>query len=248
VGREQRRAAGEIDDDVAGGAGAVPAGAEFELRAGGRRGQRVVVDAQLERPETPLGARDGAPHHREVVPLWRLDRLGSGQQHRHVEVFGQAPTGLDGGGVAPVDQCHALALNRNRGRIRQRFRAGGEQGGHLGAGAPGIRRPSGGLADLGVGDPVPGTEFVRHLVEQRRLQGAGNRDRGAGAQRVAEPVEFAAAELIGSLHPAGAAAPDDIGIHRHRLLAGAGEHDTVGHQGTVGHTETLSARDRIGRG
>lgn len=148
-------------------------------------------------------------------------------------MFGQTPPGLYGAGIATVDQRHALALNRHRTGIRQGLGTGGQQCRDLRAGAGRLRRPPGGLADLGVGDPVLGPVFRRHLVEKGRLQGAGHGDGSPRAERLAEPVEVPAAELIGRPQRTAAAVPDGIRIEGHRLLAGAGEHDTVGHARTL---------------
>ena len=61
VRREQRCAAGQIQDDIAARRGAVAPGAERELRARGGRRLRVVVDGEVEGAEMSLGGCGSCP-------------------------------------------------------------------------------------------------------------------------------------------------------------------------------------------
>jgi hypothetical protein len=67
------------------------------------------------------------------------------------------------------------------------------------------------------------------LLEQRCLQRAGDGDRRTRGQGFAVAVEFTAAELVGGAHATAATLFKGRDIERHRLLAGTGEHETIGH-------------------
>lgn len=146
-------------------------------------------------------------------------------------MLGEPAAGLDRNVVMTIDHNDAAAFERHQSGVRDRLGGGGEKGRHLRAGALRLLGPAGGLADLDVGDPARGAEFLGDLFEQRRLQGAGHGDGRAGRERLAEPVELGAAELVGGRETAAARLADRARVERRRLLAGTGEHETVGNDG-----------------
>ena len=72
---KQRRAAGEIDHEVAARHRAVARRPERQRAARGRRGRRVVVDRQLERAEMSLGGADRALDDRKLGHARRREIL-----------------------------------------------------------------------------------------------------------------------------------------------------------------------------
>ena len=123
VGGKERSLAGQIDDDVAGGAGAVARGAEDEPVAGGGGRHGVIVDPELESAEMAAGAGDGALQHGKIGRARRRDLAGARQQHGDVEMLGQAAGGVDRRLVAAVDEGDPFRLHRHEGDRRHRLGA-----------------------------------------------------------------------------------------------------------------------------
>ena len=111
---KQRHAAREIEDQIAGGSGAVARRPEHEFCARGGGGQRVIVDRKLELPEMSARIADRALEHGKFVrAAWR-HVAGPGQQHGDVQAIGETLRRLDGNLVAAIDQCNAAALERDQ--------------------------------------------------------------------------------------------------------------------------------------
>jgi hypothetical protein len=139
-----------------------------------------------------------------------------------VEVVLEQVGGLDGALVAGVDEDDALALQAGDGHRRHGLRRGGQQGGHLRSGLRALARPARRLPDIGVGDGDRTLGLLRHLVEQRGLLGAGDREGPLILQGGLEAVDLAAAQVACRGHAgASAAFADGLRIGRHRALAGA---------------------------
>src|SRR5215472_7490931 len=94
-GRKERRAARQVEQDVAARAGGVPSLSELESAARGRQGQGIVVDGDLEGAEIArrsadrsLGDREfGDPRRRQL--FWRSHHDG------YVEMLPQPVPGLN---------------------------------------------------------------------------------------------------------------------------------------------------------
>src|SRR3546814_10311707 len=83
--REQRLAAGEVENEVALGKGIVLRRVEAEHAAPRRQRRRVAVHGDAEAAEVALGLHDGALEDRHVHHLRGHDLAGLAQQHGHVE-------------------------------------------------------------------------------------------------------------------------------------------------------------------
>src|SRR5947209_19930892 len=78
VRSEQRRAAGKIEDEIAARCRSIASRTKNEARLRRRRGNRVIVDAQLEGAEMALGADDRPLQHRKLIGAARRDLTWSG--------------------------------------------------------------------------------------------------------------------------------------------------------------------------
>ena len=132
-GREQRRAAAQVEDQVALGEGVVARQVEGEAVARRRPGRRVAVHVDGEGAQVALGLRDGAAEDRHVHDRWRQKVAGLAQQHRDVEPAGELLGGLERALVAAVDQADARGLEGDGRRRLGRDGAGGDQRRDLGA-------------------------------------------------------------------------------------------------------------------
>ena len=180
---KQRRAAGEIEDQIAGRGRAVARGPEHELRARGGQRQRIVVDRKLERAEMSAGVADRALENGKLVAAARRHVAGLCQQHGDVETIGETLRGLDGDLVAAIDQRDAAALQRHQRNRRHLFVRRGNQRRGLRAGGGSVVRPAAGLADVDEGE-LGLREILRDFPKQRRFLGAGDRDRRAVGKRL----------------------------------------------------------------
>ena len=232
MGREQRRAAGEIDDEIAVRSRAVLRGRPGQFIARGRKRCGVVVDQELERPEMALGRTDCALDHGKFGDAARGDVAGLGKQHRDVELVLDEVRRLDRAFVAAIDEDDAFAGERHQRRLGQRFGGHGKQRRHLRARGGGILRPAGGFADIGEGERRLGCRFGGDFGEQRRFLGAAHRQRRTGSERCAKAIELGPAEMVRGLDIGPAqAALERVRVERHRLLAGTGEDGALG----IGH-------------
>src|SRR5215472_13420894 len=126
--------------------------------------------------------------------------------------------GLDRLLVAPINQDHAFAVEADEGNLERWLGGGGEQCRHFGTRRMRILRPTGGLADVRVGD-VGAAGYFR---KQRRLLGAAHDQRLPASRRGAECFELGAAELARGRHlGAATAAPHGRAVERHRVFARA---------------------------
>ena len=179
IGRgEQRRAAGDVEHEIALRHRAVAAGAEAQRAARRRRRLRIVVDRELEGAEMALGGADRAPHHGKIGDPRRRHVGGRLDQHRHVEVVLEQVGRLDCLLVAAVNEDHALAGEADEGDLGRCFLRRRDQRRHLRAGRLGVLRPAGGLADVHVFDVE--AFGLRGLREQRGFLGAADDERLAG--------------------------------------------------------------------
>jgi hypothetical protein len=110
---KQRRAAVEIEDQIAGRGRAVARRSEHQLGARGGQRQRIVVDEKLKRAEMSARVADRALENGKLVAATRRHVPGFCQQHRDVETVGEALRRLDGDLVATIDQRDTLALQRH---------------------------------------------------------------------------------------------------------------------------------------
>ncbi len=111
---KQRCGARKIEDQIAGGSGAVARRPEREFCARGGGGQRVIVDRKLELPEMPTRIADRALEHGKFIRAARGDVAGPGQKHGDIQTIGETLRRLDGNLVAAIDQCNAAALERDQ--------------------------------------------------------------------------------------------------------------------------------------
>ena len=149
---KQRRAAAEIEDQVAGRGRAIARGSEHELCARGGQWQRVVVDPELKCAEMAARVADRSFENRKLIARRGMTSPGFDQQHGDVETLGEALRGFDGDFVAAIDQRDALALQRHHRNRRHVFLRGGDQRRGFRAGGRRIVRPAAGFADVGEGE------------------------------------------------------------------------------------------------
>jgi len=219
---KQRCAAGEIQDQIAGGSGAVTRGAEHEFCARGGRGQRVVVDRKFERPEMSACIADRALEHGKFVGAARRHVAGPGEEYGDVQTIGETLRRLDGNLVAAIDQRNAAALKRDQRDRRHLFARRGNQRCRFRTGCGRILRPAAGLTDVDEGK-LSLRRILRDFPKQCFFLGAGDRDRQAFDERLLEAVEVEAAELVRLADPGRAATTDRFRIERHGLLATANQ-------------------------
>ena len=170
-----------------------------------------------------LGGADQSLHHRKIRDPRRRHFGRRADQHGHVEMILEQGRGLDRPFVAAVDEDRAVAGEADEGNLGRGFGRRREQRRHLGAGAAAVRRPAGGLADVGVADLGAARRGgVRRLRKQRRFLGAADGQRRARCGGLAEGLELGAAELVRGRNLAAAtAAAHGLGIERHRVVARA---------------------------
>ena len=245
---EERRAAREVEHDVAARGGAVAARTEHERGARRRRGGRVVVDHQLEGAEITFRVAQRALDDRKLGEPRRRDLIRIRQHHRDVELVLEQRRRFDRARVAAVDEGNALALHAD---VRRRWHGLGrhrEQRRHLRARRLRVCRPAAGLAHVDEGDLGALGPFARDLGEQRGLLRAADRYRSTGSGRFPEALDLGAAQLACALHVRAArAALHGVEVERHRVFAGADEGGAaISHQ--ISRIRAVFTRAGIGSG
>ncbi len=217
---KQRRAARDVEHEVAARYRAVARRSEAQCAARGRGGLRVAIDRELERTEMARGRADRPFHHREIGHPRRGHLGGRPDQHRHVEMILEQIAGLDCLLVAAIDQDHAFAVEADEGNIRRGLGGGREQCRHFGSRRVGVLRPPGGLANVDVADV--GAAGLCQFREQRCFLRAAHDQRRFARGRCAEFFEFRPAELARGQDIGAATAAFHRGaVERHRVLARA---------------------------
>ncbi len=220
-GWEQRRAAGEVDQQVVARLRLVARGAEAERIARRRLGCGVAVDHHIKGAEIAGGRADCALREREIGDALRWHRGAGLDQHRDVEVILQQFGRFERLLVLAVDQSHAFAVEGNERDLRRGLRRGGEQCRHFGRGCLGVLRPAGGLTNIDEADAVAAFDLCGDFGEQRRFLRAGDGNRLAFARRLAHAIEFGAAKLTAFENlGATAGALDRLAVERHGVFAG----------------------------
>ncbi len=182
VGRgKQRRAAREVEDDVAVRGRTIAGRPEAQHVTGRRRRLRVVVDGQLEGAEVTFGCTDAALDHRKLAHPWWRDVGGRPDQDGNVEMVLEQVRGRDGAVVTAVDQDHAVAVEAHERHGDGRLGCGGDQRRDLRAGGFRILRPARGFADV--------DETNVGILADRREQGHLLRTRH-GERRAAAHAPF----------------------------------------------------------
>ena len=226
-GGEQRRAAGQIDQDVAARDRPVARLAPDQRGARGGRGPGEAVDRRLEAAERPGRGADAPARDRHVGDGGRRDRLLAGDQHGDVERLAEAAADLDRRIVRPPDERHAAALETVHAVRIGGLGGGGEQGSHFRRGVGLLVGPARRSADVDEIEPAFEARLGGDVGKGRRLLRAADDDPVRLAERRLEQIDLAAAELIGEARPPAAARGDDSAVQGHRLLAGADEHGAL---------------------
>ena len=176
---KKRLSASQIQHYVAMRYGAVARDAKAQGRARGGEGRGVIVDDHFKGAEAPLCVADRAAQDWEIILARRRNIARLCQEHRHVELVGQAPPGLDGGFVGAINQRHAFAHKAGEHDGGHFFSGGGDQCRDLRGGLSPLARPACRLSYVYVGNISGAACIFRHLAKQRRLYGAGDRDRAS---------------------------------------------------------------------
>ena len=145
--REQRRPAGEVEDQVAFGSRAVARAGQREFAAPAGLDLADPVDAQAKPAERARGLRQLSGDDLEAA-VERQVVVRVGQQRGHRERSRQKFRGREHHGRLADHQAAALGLDvdgARRGRRQQRL---GDQRGLLGAGPVRLVRPAGTVADI----------------------------------------------------------------------------------------------------
>ena len=220
-GGKQRRAAREVEHDVAARRRAVARRAKCQFAARRWIGRGIVVHRQFEGAEIALGLPDIALHHREFGRPQRRHVAGRLDQHGDVEMLFQQIGGFDRLFVLAVNQRHAVAGQRNERDLRRRLEARRDQRRHFRAGRFGVRRPAGGLADIDEAQFGRVLDFAGDLLEQRRFLCAGHGERRPARCQFAKALELGTAKLAAfDNFRAAADARHSLASERHRVFAG----------------------------
>ncbi len=231
-GREQRRAAGQIEHDVAARDGAVARRPEHQRPARGRRRRGIVVDHELERAEMSLRCADGSLHDGKRGDARRHELLRPRNQHGDVEMILQQLRRLDGALVRAVDEGHAFAVQAHIGRFGHRLRGGGEQRRHFRPRLCGLGRPARGLPDI----RERNRPLARDFREQRRFLRTGDRQRCVAGRSGAEAFELGPAELVRLFDVRAATAPLQRGrVERHGVFARTHQNGALFRHGCLRH-------------
>src|SRR3546814_2998581 len=91
VGWKERRAAGEVENEVTTRYGAVARRSEPQRPARGRRRHGEIIDRKLEAAEMADCGADRTPRDRELPDAGWHDLAGPGEQHGDVELRGKLP-------------------------------------------------------------------------------------------------------------------------------------------------------------
>ena len=145
---KQRRAARQVEHDVAARRRAVARWPKRQFPARRRIGRGIIVHRQFESAEIALGLPDDALNHREFGHPQRRHAAGRLDQHGDVEMFFQQIGGVDRLFVLAVNQRNAVAGQWNERGLRRGLEARRDQRRHFRAGRFGGRRPASGLADI----------------------------------------------------------------------------------------------------
>ncbi len=215
VSGEKRRAACQVQNDIAFRHGPVSRGAESQGCARRRRGQGEIVDGQLKAAKAAGRGANDALEDRKHEVAGRRHVLRPREDDRHVEAVRKPFGSLDGLLVAAIDEGDALALDGNEPDRRHRFGCRRDKRRHFRGGVRPFLGPAGRFANVHVGDVGGFAGVFPGLSKQGRLRRAGDGDVARLAERRPHTVQLGAAELAAAhgLAAAGLAHGVEIDVH-----------------------------------
>ena len=222
--RKERRAAGQVEDQVAARHGTVARPLELEEPARRRVRRRIAVDDDLEPAEMALRSGDRAGEDRHLRQARRDDVDGPVEEQGAVEAAGELLRRGDRDVVAAVDERRAGGFQRDGRRRRNVERRLGQQGGDLRQRLIAFFRPAGALADIGEMQVDIAAECRARLGEERRFLRARDEQRLLSGARGLERADLRPAQRgadASGAHPA--RLRKRVAVDAHRPVAIADE-------------------------
>ncbi len=190
---KQRRAAGQIEQDVALHRNTVARRFEHEAIARGWIRCGITVDDHVECAQITLCTAQPAAKQNEFGAPWRQNVVCVLKQQGHGEMILEKFGGFDRARITAIDQGCPLADDPDGRRLRLGHGGSGEQRRNLGRGGMGILRPAGRLANIDKTRFGKAGLLCGNGLEQRRLLGTGDQNRFTAVQCGAHAVKLRAA-------------------------------------------------------
>ncbi len=219
--REQRRAAGQIDDQVATCRGAVTLDVELKSIPRRRPNRRVAVHIDLEIAQMPGRAGNPTRRDHQVHRAERQDVADIGQQQRDVQSVLEDRRRFQRRLSPAVNQTHAAGHHVERRYIRHSNTARLEEGQHLRRCRIPLLRPARLFTDVREGRLNVDIGFRQGFLEGLDFLRAGHRQAVGAARLVNEAAQFATAQLRepGFRAAFGETAFQRLAIQRHGAFA-----------------------------